>query len=425
MMKRARIEKLAVVLIGLLFYAVGSSPANGKSVDISGYWKSYLQVINPPSISIYKDKLNASTQQMVTNRLRLKLFRSLSESVNLTVAYDLSPRYYSDDAGAYSESATGMGIGTQIYRAEDLSARPWKSEHGQMALYQNLDRLVVEWSLPRADIYVGRQAVAWGSAKVVNPTDILAPFAYGELDVEDRVGVDAVRVRAPLGLMGELDGGWAFGKDFDAKNSAWFLRGKYFLARTDFFGIVSGFRGNLLLGIDLTRPLGGAGSWLEAAYVIEGADSEGHRSKYWRVSLGADYSLPDGTYLFAEYHYNEPGRSDPEAYPGLTRTVPYTEGAVYLLGNHYFIPGVQHQITPLLSVTLESLINVDYSHPSAYLTCLLEYNLTQNSYLSGGIYKSAGKGPEALLLNGTFAPQPQSEFGSYPDLVYFSYRLYF
>jgi hypothetical protein len=403
----------------------GPSIFAGEQVDISGYWKTYLQIINPPSVQLGHISYGKSIEQILINRLRLKLYTELTSTAALTVAYDLSPRYSYNPYSADPQFGFSGGIGTEIYRAIDFDAELWYEDNYKLSLYHNLDRLFLSLALPQADIYLGRQAIAWGSARVINPTDILAPFAYGELDVEDRVGVDAVRVRIPLGFMGEIDGGWVFGEDFDAKNNSWFLRGKYFVQRTDVTGIVSGFRGNLMLGFDLTRALGGAGSWFEAAYVINENDSLPNESNYWRLSLGVDYSLVDGTYLFAEYHYNEAGTSEPGDYLDLTATTPYREGAVYLLGRHYLVPGVIHPITPLLSLNLQSIINLDPDDPSAYFTMQLEYSISNNSYLAGGLYKSAGKGPSGQLWPPFHSPGLRSEFGSYADLIFFSFRTYF
>jgi len=114
---------------------------------------------------------------------------------------------------------------------------------------------------------VGRQAIAWGNARIINPTDIIAPFSFNELDTEERRGVDAVRVRIPLGMMDELDLGVVAGRDFNRDRSAFFIRGKTYLLKTDLSLLMTGFRKHLMIGFDLSRSVGGAGIWLEAAHV--------------------------------------------------------------------------------------------------------------------------------------------------------------
>ena len=86
--------------------------------------------------------------------------------------------------------------------------------------YQNLDRAFLTFSPPSGDIYIGRQAIAFGAADVVNPTDVLAPYGFDSLDTENRPGVDALRYRIPFGGMGELDFGVVCGDGCSRAESA-------------------------------------------------------------------------------------------------------------------------------------------------------------------------------------------------------------
>ena len=49
---------------------------------------------------------------------------------------------------------------------------------------------------------------------------------------------------------------------------------------------------------------------------------------------------------------------------------------------------------------------------------LLEYNIAEDIYLKGGSYIGIGPGPRSSV-------QPGSEFGSYPNIFYGSFRYYF
>ncbi|MFH2055634.1 MAG: hypothetical protein ABIJ61_06735, partial [bacterium] len=91
----------------------------------------------------------------------------------------------------------------------------------------------------------------------------------------------------------------------------------------------------------------------------------------------------------------------------------------------YLVPGLTHPITPLLSLNLQVIASLDFGDPSAFLTFSLEYSLSENCYLSGGLYKSVGKGPSAESPFAIATPLLGSEFGSYADLLYFSFRTYF
>jgi hypothetical protein len=179
-----------------------------------------------------------------------------------------------------------------------------------------------------------------------------------------------------------------------------------------------GFRENLMAGLDVARSIGDAGSWLEIAYVwTDALKNNGIRmhDDYFRGSIGMDYSLNPESYAFLEYHYNGAGETDPENYLNNFSKIAYQEGAVYLWSIHYLNPGLVYQISPLVSGTVQTLINL--LDPSLYLGLNLEYNIAQDIYLAGGSYIGFGKSISNF--------QYQSEFGGYPNTFYTSFRYYF
>ena len=103
------------------------------------------------------------------------------------------------------------------------------------------------------------------------------------------------------------------------------------------FFLLMGFRENFLIGADLTRSIGGAGFWTEAAYVFAE-----QKDDYFRGIMGMDYSFTEKLYAFAEYHWNQAGSGDPKEYLSLLSKTAYIDGSVYLFGEHYLAPGVGH-----------------------------------------------------------------------------------
>jgi hypothetical protein len=417
---------LTVAILCVLSY-LQTAPASEK-ISISGYFKNYSAAINQPDVLNLPQIQDQPIIGSVNNRLRLNLLGRANDWLTLTFAYDFSPRV--QDKSLFEEQLINNGLEGQTYRAVDFDSRLYPNEDDSVssfAIFQNLDRAYLTISTKLADIYLGRQAIAWGSARVVNPTDVLAPYAFNELDVEDRIGVDAVRLRVPIGFMAEMDAGLVFGDDFEFKNSAAFLRSKFYYLRTDISLLVVGFRENLLAGFDLARSIGGAGFWLEGGYVfVDALDSESLNSDedYLRVSLGFDYSLKDGTYLFTEYHFNQSGTGKSDDYLGVFEKTAYSEGTVYLLGKHYLAPGISYQATPLITLFGETLINLN--DQSIFLMPQVEYNIAEDIYLSAGAYLGLGKSPEFVMSKG-YTPdlRLRSEFGSYPNLYFTSFRLYF
>jgi hypothetical protein len=191
--------------------------------------------------------------------------------------------------------------------------------------------------------------------------------------------------------------------------------------------MVIDFRQNLLVGLDLTRAVGGAGFWFEAAWVSVDAFADcgnGRGDDYLRITTGLDYSFGGETYGFAEYHYNQAGSNDAGKYASSLSHTAYREGAVYLLGEHYLIPGISFQISPLLTGTMEAIVNL--GDPSLSLTPHLEYNIAQDIYLACGAYVCIGGAPALdLTKEPPLHVRLESEFGAYPDIYYMSFRVYF
>lgn len=407
-----------IAVLTLAIFVSGGQCSDNFSID--GYYKSFFVGYELPSVSTSGRSLDLPPLGSVSNRLRLNVHLGLHENASFTMSYDFAPRV--QDHLLFEESVMAASIDPFGYRVDDLRSYLYPSrsdEVASFAIFQNLDRAFFEIRTELADIFIGRQPIAWGSARAVNPTDILAPYTYETLDTEDRVGIDAIRARIPLGFMGELDAGCVFGEDFKFDKSALYLRTKFYMAHTDISLLAIGYRENLMLGVDLTRAIGGAGFWLEAAHNFADALTDEitpGAEDFFRVTVGSDYSFGGETYAFIEYHFNQAGANDPGQYFGNAAHTAYTEGSTYLLGRHYLIPGVSYQVTPLISATLETLCNL--SDWSAYMAPSVEYNIAENIYLAGGAFVGVGKSPD--LLAG-----PRSEFGSYPDIFFTSFRVYF
>ena len=412
----------------LLFMILGIFPAFGSRFSLTGYYKNFFVVFDPPAVV---DSSTATSSErprgMVSNRLRLTIFYDPSEWLSFSLSYNVLPRI--QDPALSEESLVVAQVDPYRYRFNDFCRMlyPEEDEPGSFAVLHNLDRAFLTIRTGPADIFIGRQAIAWGSARVINPTDVVAPFTFDELDTEDRVGVDAVRVRIPIGFMGELDSGCIFGEDFEFKKSAFYIRGKFYAAKTDFTFLLLGFAENLLAGWDVARSLDGAGFWLEGAYVFVDAfrkEREGEGNNYLRTTIGLDYSFSGKTYGFLEYHFSSAGANRSEDYLLNLFKPGRLEGAVYLMGKHYLIPGASYQVTPLITFTGQALINM--SDPSLFFAPHVEYNISPNIYLSAGAFIGIGRRPGMLdhgasVLDKRF----RSEFGGYPDIYFSSFRVYF
>ncbi len=176
-----------------------------------------------------------------------------------------------------------------------------------IADWLTIERLYLDAYLPQADIRVGRQAVQWGSALLVNPTDPFPEVLFTE-PWRFRAGVNATRVTVPLG---DHQAQLFLGADdaFTAVRAAG--RATVRAAGTD-FSVVAAHRGETgeeLVGIDVRGTLG-VGFWGEAAlHVPEGTE-------VWEeVALGVDYSFPVMELLVVAAQYYRRGAGSAEVDP--------------------------------------------------------------------------------------------------------------
>jgi len=398
--------------------SIGMGGEARAEFSASGYLKSFFTLLQPTDLEGVSEDQPAVG--IAANNFRIKLNWQPAPGVSLTAAYELVPQIQPADLSQLFPRPQGS-IGA--YRFADLDNRlypqPGKPASG-FELVQNLDRLFAIYSPAFGDVTVGRQPVAFGSAHVINPTDVLAPFTFQTLDKEERAGVDALRLKIPVGSLGEFDAGCVFGREGEPDRSAGFLKQRINFWDTDITGLVMDFRKNLLLGLDLNRSLGGASVWLETAYVLAGAFDERKTSEnYLRLSAGADYNLTESLYGLLEYHYNGAGSAEPGAYTALFQQTAYHEGSVYLLGRQYLVPGLSWQISPLLTFSGEALWNLNDA--SFFISPALDYSFADDVTLEAGAFIPAGRKSERA----DSGPSAKSEFGGYPSIYFASIKVYY
>ncbi len=418
----------AAVFLGIILLFSGGAAALPNGLVFNGYAKAFLMVYHFTERTAEWFHLDTANMASVNNRLRLKFTVSPWDRLRFDAAYEILVTV--QDRELYTLNPLGFTLRAGDYRVTDFRSKLYPKDgdtQGSLGFFHNLDRFAIIWKLPSADITIGRQVIAWGSARIINSTDILIPFSFKELDKEERTGVDAIRVRIPLGAMSEIDAGFLPGPDFRLREGAAYFRSRFALWNSDISLLLMNFRQHLLVGLDLARSLGGASLWLECGYVAAGAfkrEKEATDKNYFRASVGADHQLGAKTYAFVEYHFNGAGKRRGLDYADNLGTAAYEEGATYLLGRHYLGAGLTYQTMPLLPVT--GLLLWNMSDGSLMALVEGEYNIAENIYLAGGAHIGLGRGPEVPVgiphLPGLGI---RSEFGLYPHLCFASFRVYF
>ncbi len=94
------------------------------------------------------------------------------------------------------------------------------------------------------------------------------------------------------------------------------------------------------------------------------------------------------------------------------------------MAQHYLNLAVTYQVTPLIPFT--SLLIFNVSDASLTFSPTIEYNIKEDIYIAAGAYLGVGKQPEVCdVCNPDLSFRFNSEFGSYPNMVFTSFRIYF
>ena len=390
-------------IIAAVFLLAASTSALAE-INISGYLKSFVVAQDQLDNPVFQFDKNYQSQ----NSARIML-DGFSGSITWQLHYELSPVFIS--RALATERPTFNVVGDN-YRLIDPDANLLDDDN-KTQLYQNLDRLNFQVQMDAGDLTIGRQAISFGSARIINPTDIFLPFDVRTFNTEYRNGVDALRFQRPWGDLGEIDIGVVLGKDAKSENSAAFLQLRTNHSGTDYHLAIIEFAEQQLFGLGLQTAIWDLGFWLEAAYV-NGDEN------YLRLSTGVDYSFSERTFVQIEYHYNGAGSNDHNDYLSNLSATPYQRGGVFLLGENYIMPSFTVQLSSLWFVATQVIYNLDDN--SAFLSVSAEYNIAENFYMDFGYYHFSGDG---FSLTETALPKLDSEYGSNPSTLFASIRYYF
>jgi hypothetical protein len=301
------------------------------------------------------------------------------------------------------------------YRLEDFRPTVLTSKSGINSYYllKQLDRLQLHYSFYSFDITLGRQQISFGSAKLVNPTDVFTPFSPTTINTEEKNGVDALRIKKTFGPNTEAEIGILFGNKFKEENSALFIRSIFSYKELEIKPILLSYREALGVGIDFLVPYKGAHFYIESLSTF--IDKKNFHS-YNRTTAGIEYQWSNDLFFVVEYHYNGDGRGDTTEYDLKGLSFSRSRGSSFYLARHYFNFMLNYQLTPLHILTLTSYQNLNDG--SNLFAPSWSWSFSENSTLGFGLFIGVGK-----ETNNPF--QVKSEFGSYGKQFFSKYTYYF
>jgi hypothetical protein len=409
----------AAILLVLLGPAIGRAHA---AVSASGYLKDLFQYSRTP--------LTRAPHGLNLSRARA----SLDASGGLFKAhadYDHELR-----AGAYFHTPDFRALGL----AEPEGFLDMEHVVSTGGSYQYRHRLYRAWAAVESEqamLRFGRQRVAWGSAKLWNPTDVLNPYEPVSVERDERRGTDALYARAALGTGSQAEAAWGLGDRWASSDllARWtMIAAPAPWGATDVSvlgGHVAGSTASWMGGLDAAADLWG-GSWhAEWTYTemrrappaapppprVPGLPvlppPAPARDKFWRLAAGYEYTFSASppvrglkdAWVLAEYYHNgagEPdtGRYDPARLLG---------GREVALGTDYAGWGYRQDLHPLVKVELYVLVNLnDGSH---FVGPSLDWNAMESLHLAAGLQRFGGG--------------PPTEFGRLANILYLQAQYYF
>lgn len=272
--------------------------------------------------------------------------------------------------------------------------------------YLIVDRLYLDWYHPIFDLRVGRQALQWGSAQFINPTDPFPQVLFTQPWLP-RAGVNSARITIPFGELNQFQG--VVGTDDDFKTVRLATRTTVNWKQTD-WSLIAAYRqesDELLAGVDIKGTLG-VGYWFEGALRIR--DLTDDVSVTEQFVVGVDYSVPvfEALVFSAQYVRNGdtgdsgvlaglaggPECEDESLFGAPAEPDPF---APFLTGHNYGMVTVSSAFTPSFSASTTWLQNLGDGSaiwiPSVNLLLPKQFDLS----LSGQI-------PVATWGNGEFKP---------------------
>ena len=302
-------------------------------------------------------------------------------------------------------------------------------EEGSVSLNQGLDRLWTRWEPNRRlQVTIGRQAVSWGTGLIWSPVDLFAAFAPTEIDREEKLGVDVVRLvlqpheNLSVDLVGEpldVEQHWTANMD----DSSLAARLGTHWGEYDIHLCGGAVQSDMVLGGDFSGYLCNAGFHGEALHTWV---DENDQRDYFRGLLGLDYGFAAAwnPYVAVEYFHNGLGVDDAEEYAArrLETSVQrvFERGIAYNIGRDYLGGTFRVQPNALLTLQATTLANLHDGSFREFAT--LAWSVRENLDLILGADVGLGG------ASGEFTAWQDEETGleiGVPDLYFLYGKFYF
>lgn len=351
-------------------------------------FKGHLKLLNNLFVP-NPDTLVWFTDQTLENRLELKW------DIADWLRFDVQSRsrfIYGDFVQTIPNYSSLIGNQNELVNLSFI----WADGHSFVG-HTEFDRLLARFNLNRVELTIGRQRINWGIDLVWNPNDIFNTFSYLNLEYPERPGTDAVNLKVYTGVLSYFD--LVYQPHKIADSSAYGVRYRANVARTDFQAIVARMPGYYVWGGGLSSEVGQFALRSEVSYFC--AQKSDSRSGFV-ATFSADRSFGSNSFVQLSLLFNSFGSK--RNYEPLSLIEPRAQNPMMLSqGKVNLFVGVNSTVATLFTPSVAFLINP--TDGSAVVVPSIGYSVSDNLMLS----------LTAMLFTGRQA----NEYPNIGQLVYF------
>ncbi|MCA9566406.1 MAG: hypothetical protein KC656_01130 [Myxococcales bacterium] len=352
---------------------------------------------------------------------RLKLEAAWGDSLRLQVHQTATA------ITAASGAMTRTGVGLTAPEVVKLS---WVATDQDLTFRGRVDRLSLAWSTPGFDLTVGRQPVTFGHAQVFTPLDLVNPFNPAFIDQEYKPGVDSLRADVYAGTASTLTLVAAYAGSWDREGLVTAVYGQSTVGVTDIGLFAGSVRGDAVFGTSVVTAVGPAGITGDGTVTLPAGGGD----PFVRASLSGFFRPGPNTTIALEGYVQTLGATRPSDYLKTTVDPHFARSEIWLMGVGYAALAVSQQVTPTVTTSLALVANP--LDPSAFVAPNLGWSVANNVDFVLGGFVGLGARPDDITLLDLIGPDGaplsvdqltylNSEFGTYPGVIFAQAKIYY
>jgi len=387
--------KCGTLLAGLLLLCVASARAQDSTSDFQYRFSGYYRSLFTASHSYFTGDAYGDS----VNRVRLSFDGDWEQAITVHIDYD-NEAHFGDLITEPDFDLVRQRQGNEYFDLLHIFVNEAHA-YWDTSLYRGY--LTVRGG--PVELTVGRQRIAWGTARFWSPADVFNPISPLQVEADEREGVDAAQLSVQL----PKDFRWSavYAPQDGINRSTEATRLATTVHNFDVAAFAGRFRQDWVAAGTFAGQWGGAGLRGELTYTWR---ANSVQSNALRLTLGSDYAVNSKLYVIGEYFYNQ--GQPPGLIPGEptnpSQLLRFTN-EIFTLDRHFLSGGVRYAVTPLFHV--EGYTVVDVQGPGVFFLPTATYSLSSNADLTAG--------------GQLFASASSGEFQGARNLFYLEFTLHF